>query len=330
MQLNTQAIASIGKCILSVALLALVAGCVAATREAPNATESARARARAVMWVDASRGEPMDFADVVDDLATARVIYLGEIHTIPRHHQLQTEILNSLASHGVKLVLAMEQFEYFTQPALDRYNAGTIDLDGLIRESKLEERWSDHAGYHGLLAAARAQGIPVLALNARAETIRAVVRGGGLTKLPAEGRKELPASIVTDDPLYERLLKKTLGVHMALSPAMLQPAFEAQVARDETMASRLAEFLNSNEGRGRSALVICGRGHCEFGFGIPARVARRIPDISQRIVLFSNSGDLQLSEEEQKQARDIEVSHAFLQGLGRPVADYLQVAEPAK
>lgn len=314
--------------VLFVALLSLAAAGAAATPESSDATKPARARA--AMWVDALRGEPVDFSDVVDDLATTRVIYLGEIHTISRHHQLQADILDALTKHGVKLVLAMEQFEYFAQPALDRYNAGVIDLDGLIRESNLEERWSDYAGYKALLAAARAHGIPVLALNARAETIRAVVRSGGLAKLPAEGRKELPANIVTDDPLYERLLNKTLGVHMAMNPSMLRPAFEAQVARDETMASRLAEFLNSDMGRGRSALVICGRGHCEFGLGIPARVARRMPDISQRIVLFSNSGDLELREEERKQAREIEVSHAFLQGLGRPAGDYLQVTEPAK
>ena len=319
-------LASFAKWILPVVLLTLVAGCVAARHELPRSQKPARA----AMWVDSMRGEPMEFSDVVDDLATARVVYLGEIHTIARHHQLQTEILNSLASRGVKLVLAMEQFEYFAQPALDRYNAGAIDLDGLIRESNLKERWSDYADYKGLLLAARSHGIPVLALNARAETIRAIARGGGLKALSAEQRKELPASIVTDDPLYERLLKQTLAVHIALDPARLQPAFEAQVARDETMASRLAEYLNSNEGRGRSALVICGRGHCEFGFGIPSRVSRRIPGISQRIVVFSNSGDLRLSEEERSQARDIEVTHEFLQGLGRPLADYFQIAEPAR
>ncbi len=315
------------KCMLPAVLLAAMAGCATMTHQPPKAPKPARAS----MWVDCLRAEPVAYPDMVEDFRQARVIYLGEIHTIPRHHQLQEQILNSLASHGVKLVLAMEQFEYFTQPALDRYNAGAIDLDALIRQTNLDERWPDHAAYHGLLTAARRWGIPVLALNARAETIRAIARGGGLANLPAEQRRELPApaSIVTDDPLYERLLKKILAVHMAMDPAKLQPIFEAQVARDETMASRLADFLDAGAGRDRSALVICGRGHCEFGFGIPARVARRIPGISQRTVIFSDSGDLHLTQEERTQARDIEVSHEFLQGLGRPVADYLQVTELA-
>lgn len=316
---------------LYTALLMVVAAAGCATHSPLPAAKAPTADPpRAAMWVDAIRGEPITYSDLTDDLAKARVIFLGEVHTIPRHHQLQKQILNSLADRGQKLVLAMEQFEYFTQPVLDKFNAGSIDLDGLIRESDWAKRWSGHTNYHELVSAARAHGIPLLALNARAETIRAIGRGGGITNLTAAQREELPESILTDDPVYERLLKKVLGVHMALDPAKLQPAFEAQVARDESMASHLAEYLNSNEGRGRVAVVICGRGHCEFGLGTPARVARRIPGISQRIVMFSESGDLELTEAERKQTREIEVSHEFLSNLGRPAADYLHVVEPSR
>jgi uncharacterized iron-regulated protein len=101
------------------------------------------------------------------------------------------------------------------------------------------------------------------------------------------------------------------------------------VARDETMAAQLADFLLSPTGERRTAVVICGRGHCEFGLGTPDRVARRIPNIPQRIVLFSESGDLHLSEAERKQARKIEVPHQFLQELGRPPGDFFHIIEPA-
>jgi len=124
-------------------------------------------------------------------------------------------------------------------------------------------------------------------------------------------------------------LDKVLSVHMAFDPEQMQPAFQAQVARDETMADRVAAFLNSPAGQGRTAVVICGRGHCEFGLGIPARVARRCPGITQRVVLFSESGDLHLSEQERQQSREIEISHEFLQQLGRPSGDYFQVSAPA-
>jgi uncharacterized iron-regulated protein len=282
---------------------------------------------RARMWVDALRGEPIDFEEMLDDLRQVRVVYLGEYHTIPRHHQLEKDLLQALAKRGLRLVLAMEQFEFFTQPALDRFNGGGLDVEGLVKETNLGKRWPGYTNYTGLLAAARDLNVPVLALNARAETIRAIGRRG-LAGLGLEQRSELPGTLSTNDPPYERLLNQTLAVHMAFDPAKLRPVFEAQVARDETMAERLTSFLGSAAGRDRVALVICGQGHCEFGLGTPERVARRGADISQRILLFSQSGDLQLTSQERQQARDIEISHAFLREMGRAPADYFQITEP--
>jgi hypothetical protein len=112
---------------------------------------------------------------------------------------------------------------------------------------------------------------------------------------------------------------------MAFDPTQLGAAFEAQVARDETMAERLAQFLASPAGRDRTALVVCGRGHCEYGLGTPARVSRRVPGIGQRIVLLSESGDLRLSEQERQQSRQIEVSHEFLRELGRSLGVYFHL-----
>ena len=268
----------------------------------------------------------MSFEAVLDELQKSRVIYLGEQHTLARHHEMQNAILNGLAQRGVKLVLAMEQFEFMAQPALDRFNVRETDLNQLIVEADWSKRWRGHTNYHSLMHTAQKCDIPVLALNARAETIRAVGRQS-LTNITAEQRAELPKEIVSDDPLYERWLTKVLGVHMAFDPQKLRPIVEAQIARDETMSARLIEYLNSPAGQGRIAIVICGRGHCEFNLGMPDRVERRLPGTQQRIVLFSESGDLQLTEAERKQAREIEIPHQFLRELGRPAADFIHVVE---
>ncbi|HWI56559.1 MAG TPA: ChaN family lipoprotein [Bacillota bacterium] len=283
---------------------------------------------RAALWVDALRGEPLTFDELLAELQPARIIYLGEYHSIPRHHELETQLLQDLAGQGRRLVLAMEQFECTAQPALDQFNAGTLDLPALIAQSHWDTSWPTHTNYHPLLLAARQHAIPVLALNARSATIRAIGQRGLAELSPAE-RRELPATLVTDDPLYERLLNRALSVHMAFDPAKLRPVFEAQVARDETMAARLTAFLNSPAGQGRTALVICGRGHCEFGLGTPDRVARRTPGIAQRIVLLSSSGDLTLTEQELKQSRAVDLSHQFLRDLGRAPADFFHIIQTA-
>src|SRR5205085_5136506 len=68
---------------------------------------------RPALWVDALRGEPISMPDMLSELARVRIIYAGEYHSIPRHHQLEKELLDGLVAQGARLVLAMEQFESF-------------------------------------------------------------------------------------------------------------------------------------------------------------------------------------------------------------------------
>ena len=152
-----------------------------------------------------------------------------------------------------------------------------------------------------------------------------VARSGGLDKINPALRREMPAVIRLDDPLYETFLNLQLMVHMTATPERLRPMREAQICRDEMMASVLSSFLQSDAGRDRTAVVLCGAGHVEFGLGIPARVRRRMENVRDRIILLSQSGDLELSPEEKAMARDIEITHEQLRAIDRPIADYLHV-----
>ena len=94
------------------------------------------------------------------------------------------------------------------------------------------------------------------------------------------------------------------------------------------MAATLADYLKSEAGTGRTAVVLCGTGHVAYGFGTAARVRRRMPDSVERIVVMSQSGDVELSDAELAASREIEITHEQLRQIGRPIADYLYVAEP--
>ena len=61
-----------------------------------------------------------------------------------------------------------------------------------------------------------------------------------------------------------------------------------------------------------------------YGLGTAARVRRRLPQAKDRIVLFSESGDLVLSPQERVMAREITITHEQLRQIDRPIADYLQ------
>ena len=284
------------------------------------------------IWINVYQGEPLGYRQVLEDLATADVIYLGEFHTIQRHHEIQAEVLGDLARCGAALALGLEQMESSQQPQLDRYNRGEIDFEQLTEASRWADRWHNYRQYRSVLETARKKKVPVVALNARSETIRQVVRSGGVEGLPPEARKELPAEMRLQDPAYEKLLSLQMMVHVAATSKTLRPMIEAQIARDEAMAEALAAYSKSRSGRGRKMVVLCGAGHVAYGLGMPARVRRRLPGTKERIVLLSESGELDLSPEERAQARQIEITHEQLREIKQPVADYLSVkplpAEP--
>lgn len=278
-------------------------------------------------WLDLVSGEEVTHEQVFADLATVDVIYVGEIHTVDRHHAVQLGVLQELAARGIAASLCLEQLPARDQPGLDRFNSGELTFDQLAAELNWAKQWRNYADYRALCEFARQQQFPVVALNAPADTIRAISRGGGLAHLPAEQRALLPADINLDDPLYEKLLNLQLAVHLAMDPAKLRPVFEAQVARDETMAAAIAaaRALTGPDRRPRVAVVVIGSGHIRYGLGTPERVARRLPGVRDRIVLFTESGQLKLSDADKAAARDITITHADLRALGRPPGDYLRV-----
>lgn len=296
---------------------------ILATFLAATALAKAEDDRRTSLWIDLAQGEPIDMADMLADLAGAKVVYLGERHTLQRHHQLQTQIIQGLAERGTRLVIGLEQMEPAHQDALDRFSRGQLDADQLAKATDWPRRWSNWQQYRVVLDAARRHDVPLLALNAPSAAIRKIARNGGVAGLDAETRGQLPAQMQLDDPPYARLLGLVMKVHASASPEQLQPMIEAQIARDETMAARLTAYLQSPAGKGRLAIVICGAGHASYALGMPARVERRMPGLRQRIVLFSESGDVELSPQERAMAREIHISHEDLRSLGRPIADYL-------
>ncbi|MGO9112319.1 MAG: ChaN family lipoprotein [Thermoguttaceae bacterium] len=290
---------------------------------------SATAFDRALLWVDACEGEPVEYANVVKDLGKAHVVYLGERHTLERHHDTQAGLIADLAHGGASLAVALESLETSQQASVDRFNRGEINFDGLAAAIDWAKRWPDYKQYRLVLDAARRAKAPVIGLSPSPELIRAIARSTGVDRLDAKLRKQLPLEMDFKDPVYKNLLAAQMMVHMAASPQRLRPMIEAQIARDEAMAAALADYLRSEAGRGRKAVVVCGSGHVAYGLGTPQRVRRRLGDPNDRIVVQAECGDLRLSPEEKAVSRPVDITHEQLRQIGRPVADYLEITSPS-
>jgi len=294
-------------------VLLFVAGCSSLGEESDK---------RCSFWIDAYRGEPVRYEDILEDLANVHVIYLGERHTLRRHHAIQTQIIAELIKRKLPLAVAIEQMESFQQPILDRYNSGEINFDQLAEATDWSKRWRNFEQYRSVLETAHQSGVPILALNIRSKTIRQIAQKG-IDGLDPEVRKQLPSNINLNDPLYEKHLNCVMMVMAKVTPGRLHKMFEAQVSRDETMAQVISSFLKTEQGRDRTVVVLCGAGYVCYGMGIPSRVRRRLPFIKDRIILLTESGDVELSPAEKSMAREINITHEQLRDLDKPIADYL-------
>jgi uncharacterized iron-regulated protein len=274
--------------------------------------------------VDVLRGEPVPQEMMLEDLATVRIVYIGEIHTIVRHHEVQKDILQGLSQGGLKLALGLEMFGVADQPVLDKWQRGNESFSHLRRDLG-KKVWTNITDYRNLILTAREAKIPIVGLNADAGIVHKVARKG-LEGLTQSERRALPAGVGRINPQHERLLRLRLRVHKAFKDKSLDRIILAQAVRDATMAAAVVRFLDSPGGADRLMVVVAGTGHLNYGFGIPDRV-RRQKDWPYRIVLPTESGELVLSEKEKSQAVPITITHQDLKFITSPIADYLYVKE---
>ncbi|HEY9648350.1 MAG TPA: ChaN family lipoprotein, partial [Chroococcidiopsis sp.] len=230
---------------------------------------------------------------VIDDLAQATVVYLGETHDSQADHAAQLQIIEALYRRSHRLAIGMEMFQRPFQAALDQYLAGTISEAELRQRTEYDQRWGyAWANYAPILRFAKEHQIPLLALNTPTEVTQKVAQKG-LSALTPNERRWIPpdADIDLSSQSYRQFLRPIYDeFHDGHGTASgFENFFLSQVLWDETMAEAIARFLTTHPQH--QVVVLAGQGHIVYGYGIPSRVARRQARrrFSQRLVLLNPS-----------------------------------------
>ncbi|MCB1864858.1 MAG: ChaN family lipoprotein [Chromatiales bacterium] len=236
--------------------------------------------------IHTARDTIVDFSELVERLADKRVVYLGEQHDRYDHHLFQLEVARALHAQGRALAIGVEWFDQSVQGVLDEYLAGAIDEPAMLDRTDYYRRWGyDFRMLRPVLRFARDRGLPVLALNAPRELTERIGREGIDSLLPAE-RAQLPAELDFSNQAYDAFLRGMLEQHDGARD--FERFRTVQIVWDETMAQNAADFLRERpESR---MLVIAGAGHLIHRYGIPDRVARRVPGL-RTVVLLNVEGD---------------------------------------
>ncbi len=238
-------------------------------------------------------------SQIVERLKTASVVYLGENHDRDVDRQQQLAILQALFQHKPQLAIGLEMFQRPAQPLLDLYLAGKITAAQLRQQSEFDKRWGyKWESYAPLLEFAKANRLPVIALNTPTEITRKAAKQGLESLTPTELQYIPPiADIDRSNLAYQRMILGSYQQHagiVSISSKSFDRFYTAQLLWDETMAERVAEFVKQNPDR--QMVIIAGSSHIIYGYGIPDRVMRRMGKNSrftQKTVLLNHNPDAQ-------------------------------------
>ncbi len=203
-----------------------------------------------------------------------QVIFLGEQHDRYEEHLAQLEIIKWLNEAGHRLAIGLEMFQRPFQRVLDAYIEGKLSEEEFLRQSEYFKRWGfNWKLYKPIIDYARKHRIPLVALNIRAEITDKVAKGG-LKALSPEERALLPP-LDKSNQAYRAYLRLVYESHPENRKEIkdFETFYEAQLLWDEAMAESIARYLAKHPER--QMVVIVGRAHVAYGYGIPSRLARR-------------------------------------------------------
>ena len=239
-------------------------------------------------WLDPASGEVLQVEQVFERLARTRVVLLGEAHTTAAHHRWQQYMLAALHSRNANLIVGFEMLPRRVQAVLDAWTAGKLTEEEFLQQSQWQQVWGYDAGlYLPLLHFVRLNRLPAIALNIDRELVSQVGQQGWQA-LSEEQRMGLsdpaPASDDYRDSLaqlyaYKQTLTDTIeGEEVAepdLDEILRSDGFSNFVDAQLTWDRAMAEVLAAAYRRDPKAIVvgIVGRGHLEYGYGIPHQLA---------------------------------------------------------
>ena len=218
--------------------------------------------------ISAKLGEPVSFADLIKDLNSCRIIYVGEKHTNPEHHKIQLQIIEALYQSNPDMAVGMEMFDHTYQDVLDQWSKGELSQKDFLRKSHWYANWRfDFSLYRDILEFIKAHNIRLVGLNIP-NYIPPKIREGGIENLSDEDKAHLPKHIDTSKSAHRDYLKKVFEAHKHLfkHEVEFEDFYAAQSVWEDAMAETIAQNLND-----AVMVVLAGNGHIQFKYGIPDR-----------------------------------------------------------
>lgn len=229
---------------------------------------------------DGATGERVAFADMLDQLAKANAVFVGETHLDETTHKVELAIYEGvLQRRENRVVLSLEMFERDVQKTLDDYLAGRIEESAFLMRAR---PWGNYqTAYRRLIERARQNGVPVVAANFPRPLRRGIGSGDDpFAKLPEQMRSLVPTKLLANSPAYWRRVDNAVRGHLGMMGgprAADDPRLtDMQSLWDNSMGEACANALDQHPDS--SVLHVCGGFHTAYWDGTARQFAQRKPD----------------------------------------------------
>ncbi|MBF7730430.1 ChaN family lipoprotein [Pseudomonas sp. N040] len=266
--------------ILLLALAGLLAACQSQTPELPllPAWQAPEAREHADLGVilDLRSGQRLTPLQLVEQLAAAPRLLVGEQHDNPDHHALQLWLLRALAAQRPQGSLLLEMLNPNQQAAVDQVHAdyanGQPPAD-LYQALAWQANW-DWGLYGAIVAYALQQPWPLQSANLDRSEIMTIYAAPP----PLAGRAS------TAPAVRAALLEQIRQSHCGLLPESQLPAMLAvQQQRDRRMAEQLHDAP-------QPALLLAGAFHVRRDLGVPLHLQDLGSADGAQVLLLAEAG----------------------------------------
>lgn len=215
----------------------------------------------------------VEFNTFLESLKTRDIIYIGELHQIPQVLSFQVDVLSGLLNEGFKPAIGLEMFNVLQQEMLDYYMAGVIPSEQLSNLYELGPEGFDLSHYIKIIKIARKNRLTAIGLNVP-RSIAAAVAKHGLDKRELECFHLREDEIKNCSNRYKKSLSNIYRKHPH-GEISEENFILAQSIKDEMMAETIVHRITSDKAQ-LPFIVIAGRGHMEYGLGIPERVKQKL------------------------------------------------------
>src|SRR5437899_2659866 len=192
--------------------------------------------------------------ELVDRLAAARFVLLGERHDNPAHHALQARLLRGMIAAGRRPAVGFEMLSTDDASAIARYLASSPKEASGLGEAVDWKRsgWPDWRLYEPIAQAALDAGLPIVATNLSRVAIEAIRRNGlaGLSgQLARQLGLELPLSPQMREAMRRELDEAHCGTVAGVSLAWIAIGARVDAEHEVYYRYTVLGFVKDAHGR---------------------------------------------------------------------------------